>query len=558
MLTEIHIRNFAIIDELTVDIGEGLTVMTGETGAGKSILVDALSLIAGARGAADMVRHGADRAEISASFDLHRHPELNAWLQSQEIATDEDCLVRRVIHASGRSAAFINTSRVSASTLRTLGEQLLNIHGQQANQALLQRATQRRVLDALADHQNELQAVQYAYSQWSEACQRLAALRDEQAQAGAADLDLLQHQVQELEALGIGNDEVESLESELRLLAGAGELLTHAEGALAVLASDETGATDLLARAAKSLRAAADTDTRLGDIAGLLDEAQIQSAEAAGALERYLSEVDLDPARLEQVERRLSALDDVARKHRVPPRELPGLFDTLAERLARWRSASADLEAAESAVAQAQLAYQAAARDLHEARMGAAAGISDRAAQIIRSLGLPNAQFAVSVTWRDGAAPTPHGLDEVVFTISTNPGQPLAPLDSVASGGELSRISLALEVVSAGASMVPCLVFDEVDTGVGGGVAEIVGRRLRELGQAHQVLCVTHLPQVASQAHEHLQVRKHVEDGQTRTRLQRLCEEDVVQELARMLGGVKITERTLAHAREMRERATAA
>ncbi|MEO0420968.1 MAG: DNA repair protein RecN [Pseudomonadota bacterium] len=556
MLVELHIRHFAIIDELQLELGPGLTVMTGETGAGKSILVDALGLIAGGRADAGMVRHGAQRAEITASFAIQADSAVAAWLEDHDITVEDgECVARRVITAAGRSQAYLGASRVPAATLAEFCQQLLNIHGQQANQGLLQRATQRRALDTLGKLGKPAAEVRTRWDTWRQAQSTLDDLLAQQHTLSEGELELLRHQVNELEALALQDGEVEGLESELRLLGSAGEVIRNAEQALAALTSEPSGASQGLAQASRELAAAANVDPRLGDIGQVLDEAQIQLTEAIGSLERYLNDIDADPERLAAVEQRLGTIDDVARKHRVRSRELGDVLDRLSARLAASQDMEGTLRDAQARLDEADRAYRKAARTLHEARRKASKKVQRTAEEIIRSLGLANAAFQIGLRLQEDGTPASHGLDEVGFEISTNPGQPPGPLDKVASGGELSRIALALEVVAAESSLVPCLVFDEVDTGVGGGVAEIVGRCLRQLGGSHQVLCVTHLPQVASQAHHHLRVTKRVKGGQTSTRLETLAHDEAVDELARMLGGVEITATTRAHAREMREQA---
>ncbi|MEM9384565.1 MAG: DNA repair protein RecN [Pseudomonadota bacterium] len=556
MLVELHIRHFAIIDELHLELGPGLTVMTGETGAGKSILVDALGLIAGGRADAGMIRHGAERAEITASFAIAAQSAVAAWLEHHDIAAEDgECVARRVITATGRSQAYLGASRVPAATLGSFCEQLLNIHGQQANQGLLQRATQRRALDMLGKLSTPAAQLRTRWERWRQARAALDDLLAQQETLSQADLELLHHQVQELEALAVQDGEVESLEAELRVLGSAGEVIQNAELALAALSAEPSGANEALAKASRELKAGASVDPRLGDIAQVLDEAQIQLTEAIGSLERYLTDIDADPERLAAVEQRLGSIDDIARKHRARSSELGEVLDRLSTRLAASQDMEGTLRDAEERLGGADRAYRKAARTLHEARRKASRKVQQTAQGIIRSLGLGNATFQIGVHHQEDGTPTSHGLDDVTFGISTNPGQPPGPLDKVASGGELSRIALALEVLAAESSVVPCLVFDEVDTGVGGGVAEIVGRCLRQLGASHQVLCVTHLPQVASQAHHHLRVTKQVKSGHTNTRLEALEHDDAINELARMLGGVEITATTRAHAREMREQA---
>ncbi|MEO0974422.1 MAG: DNA repair protein RecN, partial [Pseudomonadota bacterium] len=443
----------------------------------------------------------------------------------------------------------------SISTLSEFTERLINIHGQQANQALLRRAEQRRTLDALGELATTTGAVRSAWSAWRDAAQSLASLEEDHGALSDADLELLAYQVSELDALAVEDGELETLEGELRRLGAAGELISAVESALVALGEEQAGADDRLAAATRSLGAVAGLDQRLADVLGTLEEAAIALGEASNSLERYLGDVDLDPERLTFVEQRLASVDEVARKHRIRAAQIRPLHQRLRDRLAASRDLEGSLARARAQVAKTDAAYRKAAKALSAARSRAALDVAETAEEIIRSLGLANAVFSIRVHHHADAPPAAHGLDEVSFEISTNPGQPPGPLEKVASGGELSRIALALEVVAADSTVVPCFVFDEVDTGVGGGVAEMVGRRLRQLGSSHQVLCVTHLPQVASQAHHHLRVSKQTDGKRTATTLEPLGADAAVDELARMLGGMEITATTREHAREMRARA---
>jgi DNA repair protein RecN (Recombination protein N) len=555
MLTRLHIRDLALIDDAELELGPGLTVLTGETGAGKSILVEAVALVLGDRADATAVRHGAERAEVSATFDLTALPDVRAWLETQSLDPEDECVVRRVVGADGRSRAFVNGSSVALGTLRELGEQLLDLYGQQAHQSLLQRAVQRAVLDHQGGLAPQLADVRARSSTRGEAAAALALL--EASGAGdAAQAELLEHQVRELRALAAAEGELERLEADHRVLAHRGRLSDDVQLALARIGGEDgTNAARLLRDAVRALADAAAIDERLGATRELAESAAIQIDEAVRTLEHYLDALDLDPEQLQRVEARLASMHELARKHRVGPAELPALTVRLADRLQAAATAGERRAELRARLARAESDYVEAAHALSRARAGAADTLAARIDEQLTELGMRGTRFEVQLESAQADARFgPDGVDQVTFLVTANPGQPPRPLAKVASGGELARIGLALQVVAAGATRIPCLVFDEVDSGIGGGVAEIVGRRLRALGGDRQVLAVTHLPQVASQAHRHVRVTKRESGGRTRIEVETLAGDAKVEELARMLGGVEITRRTRAHAREMIER----
>jgi DNA repair protein RecN (Recombination protein N) len=530
-------------------------VLTGETGAGKSILVDALGLVLGDRADAAAVRHGAERAEITATFDLAGLPEVAAWLTEQALDADGECVLRRVIGAEGRSRAWINGAPTTLQTLRELGERLVDIHGQHEHQSLARPAAQRAILDARLPDATLARAVTEAWQAW-----RLAV--DERARLEGAGrdreqrLDLLRYQLRDLESCAPVAGEAAELQAEFSRLANAGKLAEGAGSALELVYEGETGAAhDAVAHAAERLAELAELDARLAGPQRLLAEAEIQLSEAATELRRYLGGLEMDPARLDAVQARLEGLKTLAHKHQVAVDALPARQAALATEIEALEQAEIRLERAAGQVAAAEASYRNAAARLGKARAAAAKKLSEEVSALMHQLGMPGGRFVAAVA-HDPAAPcAPHGLDTVEFQVSANPGQPPAPVARVASGGELSRISLAIQVAAKSAQPIPVMVFDEVDSGVGGGVAEIVGRRLAELGRRAQVLCVTHLPQVASQARHHLRVVKLTDGETTRTTLKTLTEAEKIEELARMLGGVEITGTTRAHAKEMRKRA---
>ena len=555
MLENLRIRNFAIIDEVEVELANGMTVLTGETGAGKSILVDALGLVLGERGSASLVRQGAERAELSAEFATGALPAVGDWLAEQELDMDGDCVVRRVIGADGRSRAFINGNPVPLQSLKALGEKLVDIHGQHFHQSLAKRRIQRQLLDFYGGLEPQLSEVREAHAAWRALADKLEALENANADR-AARLDLLQYQVRELEALDLASDEIEDLEAERQKLANAGNIVDGVSVALqAIFDADEGNAQSLIAEASNKLERLVTMDKALEGPLALLTEAGIQVTEAADALRHYADSLDMDPARRDWVEDRLNAIHNVARKHRVEPGELVALHNGLAEELDDLLHAEergAELSRKTSAALET---YQKAAAKLSVARNKTARAFAEAVTAAMAGLGMPGGIFDVAIDSDASREPRADGIDTLEFLISANPGQPPQSLAKIASGGELSRMSLAIQVIASGGSDIPVMVFDEVDSGVGGGVAEMVGRRLSELGSNRQVLCVTHLPQVASQADHHLRINKISDKKSTRISVSTLNRDERVEELSRMLGGVKITQRTREHAEEMLEAA---
>ncbi|HET7369799.1 MAG TPA: DNA repair protein RecN [Gammaproteobacteria bacterium] len=554
MLTYIHIRDFAIIETLELELGGGLSVLTGETGAGKSILVDALGFVLGDRADGGLIRHGAAQAEVTAEFDLGDAPAAAAWLAEHDLIdpdADGNCLLRRVLTSEGRSRGYVNGRPAPMQTLKAVGEQLVDIHGQHEHQSLLRPDVQMTLLDGFGRCQDKRERVAAVYRDWKQAADRLAALstaNDNRVER----LDLLRYQVRELDALGLAPDEVAELDAEHGRLANAGRLIEGCQTALDLLyENEEASAQQLLANAEHVLRNLAELDSDLQPIAETAATAAVNAAEAADSLRRHLDALDVDPERLQWVENRIGSIHDLARKHHVAPEELPATLERLQAEREDLDQSEERLDALTRQVAQLEKDYRQAAEALHKARADAASELNTDISAAMQELGMPGGRFAVEVDLQAEGRFAAHGLDRIVFMVSANPGHPLRPLAKVASGGELSRIALAIQVIAARAGALPSLVFDEVDTGVGGGVAEIVGRKLRSLGDARQVLCVTHLPQVASQAHRHFRVDKQTAKDVTRTTIAPLDQNERVEELARMLGGVKITDTTRKHAREM-------
>ena len=549
MLTDLQLRDFVIVEEAHLAIDAGMTALTGETGAGKSIVVDALSMIAGGRESGDVVREGAERAEVAATFAA-LPPAALAWLEDQSITHDGEVLARRVVGADGRSRAYLNGQAVPLQSMRQFADLLIDVHGQQEFQQLVSRDAQRALLDEHAAA-TEIAARVAALHASVRDCERELDGRRAAAASADARRDLLRFEIDELTDALNGVPDVAALFVERKRIADRGRLADAARAALTLLYdSDDGNANDLLARAQAALRPASATDPDLDAVASLLESVSIELREAADTLRRYLEALDVDPASLEETERRAAALEGLARKHRVRPEALPAHATALARELDGLENAVTDLAQLEERRAALGAQYRGAAGELSAARRAAATDLAKRITALMQSLGMPGGRFEIAlVTDTDSCAA--HGQDTVDFLVAANPGQSARPIGRVASGGELSRIGLAIQVAAAARTRTACLVFDEVDTGVGGATAEIVGRQLRALAQTGQVLCVTHLPQVASQAHAQWRVAKETNGRSTRARIERLDEAGRVEEIARMLGGVEVSARARAHAREM-------
>ncbi|HUG73419.1 MAG TPA: DNA repair protein RecN, partial [Steroidobacteraceae bacterium] len=532
MLTHLQIRDLAIVDALELAFAGGLTVLTGETGAGKSIIVDALTLVAGSRADASQVRAGAARAEVSASFDiLQIPPALREILAAAAIEVEGELLVRRVIGADGRSRAFINGQAVTLQQMQEITAFLLDVHGQHEFQSLVRPAAQRELLDTYGRLEDRAAEVAAAHGQWRDLNTSLQQI-EVQLRDRDARLALLRFQQSELAALDLAPGEAEDLLSEAARLANGGRLLEGSQLAAQLLYEGDDTAQARLARAQAALRPLAELDPGLAPILPLLDEAAIRITEAARELARYAGSLDLDSARQAQVERRLAAAEELARKHRITTSELPAQRETLRKELEALEAAAEDCAGLQRQRDEALAAWRQLAGELSGARQSAAVTFGKEISARMQQLGMAGGRFEVAVRAQPDAAPTAHGIDAVEFQVTANPGQPLRPLAKVASGGELARLSLAVQVACV-ADERRCMVFDEVDAGIGGSIAEVVGRQLRSLGVRGQVLCVTHLPQVAAQGHQQLKVSKTTSDGHTHTSLFRLTGKERIQEIAR-------------------------
>ena len=557
MLTSLYVRHLAVVEEADITFGPGLTVVSGETGAGKSLLVDALMLLAGARADSNIVRAGSDRAELIAEFDLKGLPEAAAWLKYEELDEDGACQLRRVIRAEGSSRAWINGRPATIGQMGDLAALLVEIHGQHEHQALLERTHQLNLLDAYAENEKRVEQVRDLALQWREIGVRMRKL------SGGDDrghrLELLRHELSELEKWALAPAELAELEASHKRLANASKLTEGLTGVVEMLDGDsELALRQSLSRAHTELGRLAALDDRLAPMLDLLDSAQIQLNEAVDGLERYAQDVDLDPERYAEVDTHLTRLHELSRKHRLPATELDEKRAATQTELNELENAGEALERLGTQRDQLQRDYAKAAETLSKARQSAAKKLGKDVSALMSELGMAGGVLQVSLEPAESDEPDPQGRERCELLVSANPGQPPRPLRKVASGGELARVSLAIEVATLGKDTIGSMVFDEVDTGIGGAVAEVVGQKLRALGSRCQVLCVTHLPQVAAQGHSHLRVSKHSEGNSTHTRIEALNTDGRRDELARMLGGVEITRETRAHAKQMLERAQTA
>ena len=550
MLKQLLIRNFAIIDQLELQFGGGLTVFTGETGAGKSILVDALGLALGDRADTSIIRPGSQQTEITAIFDIRNNSRACSLLEQLAITDqDDEIIIRRVIGSDGRSRAFVNDRPVAAQLLRGLGELLVDIHSQHDHQSLARREIQRELLDDYGDHAAESAAVLQAYGAWHDARTRLLELQ--QADNREAAVSLLRYQVAELEVILPVPGEYAEIDGEHRRLANGARLLETAQRVYSRLREDDQSLYSVLNTLQSELRELEQFDARLNNINRIIDDAGIQISEASAELRRYINSLDINPESLQKVEKRLADYHDIARKHHIPPQQLADHLELLRSRLSDYEHNYQLIDDLQKQQAGALEQYREAAVRLNQCRARTAKKLQKEIARQLHSLGMPDGEFVINVEANDTDEPRPWGFDQVEFLVNMNPGQALQPLRKVASGGELSRISLAIKVIASSDRGVPCLIFDEVDASIGGRIAEIVGKLLHDLAGQYQVLCVTHLAQVASQGNNHLLVKKSAARNSTRTRILKLTNQERIEEIARMLGGLRITEQTRKHAQEM-------
>lgn len=548
MLQSLAIRDFVIVDTLELNFADGFTVLTGETGAGKSLLVDALSLVVGGRAEGAQIRQGKDRAEITAEFDVARLPSVQTWIAENGLEGDEhSCLLRRVLEREGRSRGFINGRAATLQQLREVGEMLVDIHGQFAHQSLLRAETQRALLDEFAGAKSLADEVAAVYHRWQERRRRRMAF-ERDAEAAAAERDELAERLGKLKALDLTPDTWTQLTTDHSRLSNAAALIEGVQQALAGLQDADGACLEQLSAIQHAVEQLQTYDPSLVEVSGLLEAASIQLREAVLGLRQYAKRLDLDPQSLAQLDQRMAEMHALSRRHKVRPEDLFSLQTQTEARLAEL-GGSLDEQGLAKAEAAAEQDFKKVADELTAARRKAAATLGTRVTKTIQSLAMGDGRFEVRLAVTD--EPTAHGMEEVEFLIATHRSMSVGPLNKVASGGELSRVGLAVQVTASKSARVPTLIFDEVDSGIGGGVAEIVGKLLRELGTRHQVMCVTHLAQVAAQGQHHWQVAKRSNAKGVTSAIQVLNGGTRVDELARMLGGVTITETTRRHAAEM-------
>jgi DNA repair protein RecN (Recombination protein N) len=554
MLQTLSLRDFVIVDQLELDFSSGFTVLTGETGAGKSILLDALSLVLGERADSSQIREGCNRAEISALFriDPQQIAHFNLWLDEQGFPTEDEgqsLLLKRTVEANGRSRAFINGSVATLAQLREAGDQLVDIHGQHAHQLLLKGGAQRELLDRHANHMDLVVEVTQLFKALNDSRRRL-----EQAENAGQDIERererLEWQLEELTELSPQEGEWTAIQSEHARLANGAKIISGCQEAIDALSDADNSVESTLSKASTNMSALAEHDSALSDISQALESAQIQIDEAVHSLNRYLQKLDLDPGRLSEVEERMQALHGAARKYRTEADDLPKLLHDTTERLEAL-TASQNMEALREKVKQEELAYLKQAKHLSQKRSKAALDLGKQVTTAMQDLSMAGGQLEIALLplTESGA----HGLEQIEFLVAGHAGSTPRSLAKVASGGELARISLAISVITSKASFTPTLIFDEVDAGIGGAVAETVGKLLRQLGESHQILCVTHLPQVAAQGNHHFKVSKSQAGDKTFSQVAQLGRSERVEEVARMLGGATITDTTRRHARELLE-----
>ena len=550
MLIYLSVDNFAIASHLEMEFNSGMSVITGETGAGKSIMLDALGLALGDRADANVVRLGTERSDIHATFDISNIPEARQWLKQRDLLDGQECLLRRVITKEGRSRGYINGRPATLQDLKNLGNLLIDIHSQHAHQSLLKKEQQRRLLDEFAGLGklcDEVKQAAHDYQQVSQRFDTLQTNRNEQT----ARAQLLGYQVEELDSLSITEQELTDLEQEQKQRANGEQVLEASQHALALCKEGELNVVNILHQALKSLGEIPSKSQQLLEAEQLLSSALIQTEEASSEIEHHIDSFEIDPERLQTIEYRLNQIYEIARKHRIKPQQLPNLHRALSEELQTIAGSDEELELLQQQIVAFGEHYQLQAEKLSKKRKAAATKLQKQVDKQLVELSMANCQFRIALETRDGNKPHLQGGEDIQFLVSTNPGQEPQPLAKTASGGELSRISLAIQVVTAQTSAIPTMVFDEVDVGIGGAIAEVVGNLLQKLGEKGQVLCVTHQPQVASKGHTHLFVSKQSTKKTVSTALQVLDDQEKIEEIARMLGGISITDQSRAHAKEM-------
>ena len=555
MLKSIDIKGLAVVDQLSLDLDQGMTVLTGETGAGKSILLTAMKLCLGERADASLLRPGVNKADLSLDFDITALPLCQQWLISNDLDDQLDCLVRRTISADGRSKAYINGQVVNLKTLQQLSEHLISIHGQHAHLDLLHSNKQGQLLDAYLPEQTALISCHERFDIWRTLNNELLHLTDGN-EDNDSEKQLLKYQINELEQADVIHLDYDDLVQQHTLASNMSRIIEISERQLNTLYEAESHSIhNQLSSATHELELLSELSPDFKAVSEQIQEASIQIQETCRDFRVQIDKQEDDPEQLNLLDRQLSATHELARKLHVEPQQLAEKYNELVSRLELLDNRNERLNAIHEEIASAEKSYRETAEQLHQARLKSAATLSETITKTLKTLGLPDGVFNINVTYCPHEKPQKNGLDDIAFEVSTNPGMPLSPIGKVASGGELSRISLAIQVVTTQSNTTPTLVFDEVDAGIGGGVAETVGICLREISINRQVLCVTHLPQVASQGHQHLFVSKHKEANQTKTQINSLNKKERINEVARMLGGIDLSDKTIAHAKEMVEKA---
>ena len=551
MLKSIFIKNFAIIDELELDFFDGMSVLTGETGAGKSIIIDALNLALGNRADRSVARDSNENVEVIATLDSSNSTEASNWLIEHDLGDGDECVLRRVINKDGKSKAYVNTTPSSVTALRSIGDLLVDVYGQHEHQSLMRIDMQRQLLDDFAGNQKDIENLASVFRLWQSLKNQLEIAESNQEDTHAK-LDLLRYQSKELDELDLQESEYEEVNDRFTRLNNSKELNETSMRISQQLAGDDEGSIyDILSSSINDLEKYAEIDENLKEPLETLCSIHIQTKELSNSLRNYSEKVSSNPQELQTLEDRITAIEEIARKHKVKPQQLVTMRKTIKEELNNLEGGHEDPEKIKSSMEEAEQAYRTIAKKISTTRKKAANELNECITESMQSLGMQGGRFYINVEAKKSTDLSLNGLDEIQFLVHTNPGQTLRPLNKVASGGELSRLSLAIQMATSNNLKIPTLIFDEVDTGVGGATAEMVGKHLRKLGNSAQVFCVTHLPQVAAQSHHHYKVDKLEKDESIITNISHLAEDDRIKELARMLGGVELTKNTQEHAKEM-------
>ncbi|MDH3608168.1 MAG: DNA repair protein RecN [Gammaproteobacteria bacterium] len=551
MLKSIFIKNFAIIDELELDFYDGMSVLTGETGAGKSIIIDALNLALGNRADRSVARIDNANVEVTATINTSSSEEATAWLKEHDLDHGDECVLRRVINKDGKSKAYINNSPSSVAALRSLGDLFVDVYGQHEHQSLMRLDMQRQLLDSFANNSKNIEKLAAVFRLWQSLNNQLEIAETNQAET-RAKLELLRYQFQELEELNLQAGEYEEINEKFALLNNSKELNENSMRISQQLAGDgDNSIYDKLSSLISDAEKYAAVDNELNEPLEILRSIHIQTKEVAAYLRNYSENISSNPQELQILEDRITAVEEISRKHKVKPKELLNIHAAIKKELDSIEGEHGDPDKIKASMQEAEQLYRTTAKKISSARKNAANELNEKITESMQALGMQGGRFHINVKPKKSTELSLNGLDEIKFLVSTNPGQSLRALNKVASGGELSRLSLAIQMATSNNLKIPTLIFDEVDTGVGGATAEIVGKHLRKLGNSAQVFCVTHLPQVAAQSHHHYKVNKFEKDESTTTKITHLAEDDRIEELARMLGGVELTKNTQEHAKEM-------